>query len=249
MLGFAFYGSDKRSLSLEVTGSSLSALNGLVRVMAADKFADLGDRGPVPVPSDLEPLELVDVLFGSTAFYFAPGASEELRLPVEAGGTASRIAVVGQEVVRLIEASSDDKIVDLANRYHPRVAARYVDLLEVLSSGRSRTGWLAAGASASLSEDDANRALGALERTEELSTRETRVFGTLYEANARSRGFRLQRDEDGSILVGRFAEHLVDKVGALWNQPVLAVIDVTTERLVRTGKERLRFTLTGLETP
>lgn len=244
VLRLGFHGPEaRRSLSLDLGSSSLSALNGLVSVMTADKFGNLGDRGPVATPAHVEPLAIVDALFTSAVFYFAPGAPEELVLPV----AGSPIVDVVDEVIRLVEVSRNDAVVAVAKEHHPRVAARYVDFLDVVSNAQVETHWRGDERTAALSRDDALRALEVLERTDVLSTRPIAVIGTLYEANARSRGFRLERDEDGMIIVGRFAEDLIQTVGALWNQTVIAQIDVTTERLVRTGKERLRFTLTGLE--
>lgn len=249
VLRLGFFGDEAhRSLRLDLTGASLGALDVLVSTMAADTFGNLAERGPVARPANVEPLGLVDVVFGSAVFYFAPSPSTELRLPVEQGAQ-TRISVVVDKVLELVESSTDASVVEVANTHHPRVAARYVDLLDILATAKVETGWSGRERSVVLPRAEAQQALELLERTEVLSTRTIAVVGTLYEANARSRGFRLERDDDGAIIVGRFAEALVDTVGASWNRTVIARIDVTTERLVRTGKERLRFTLIDLELP
>jgi hypothetical protein len=231
------------ALGLGVAGASLSGLNDLVAVMAANKYGNLGERGPVALPPDLEPLDLVDFAVGSAVFFLAPGRHPELALPVD---NVSRITSVVDDVLGLIEAGPEH-VVSAAQQYHPRVAAKYVDLLDTFSSAELETSWRTPSRSVLLPGEEARESLQLLERTEELSTRSVVVVGTLYEANARSRGFRLERTDDESIIVGRFASELVDEVGALWNQVVIARIDVTTERLVRTNKERLRSTLVGLE--
>ena len=90
----------RRSVGIDTAGASLSALNDTIRVLAADKFGNLRERGPVPTPSDFEPLQLVDAVFASTVFYFSPGGPQELQLDAETQAGSSPTAARGRLEVR-----------------------------------------------------------------------------------------------------------------------------------------------------
>lgn len=80
----------------------------------------------------------------------------------------------------------------------------------------------------------------------DISVEHLEAEGVLYEANARTRGFRLQQD-DGLTILGRFEPQLFTDVGEAWNHRVRASILVRIERLARSGEERRSFELVALQ--
>lgn len=247
ILGLAFYGEQARkSVGVQLAGGALAALDELVAVLAAAKYGQLGRRGPAIVPPGMGALRLVNVAFGSAAFYFTSGEGEAFRIPVAPEEPPTRIADVADEVVTLAEARGSDEILEVARRYSDRVAAKYVQFLEVVVAQRVDTELATPRRRAELPSFDAGAALAALEQTDHIRVEELTAEGVLYEANARTLGFRLIQD-DGLIIQGRFEQKLFVDIGEAWNHRVRAGILVHIERLARSGDERRTFELTTLQ--
>jgi hypothetical protein len=158
----------------------------------------------------------------------------------------SRVAGVVEELLELVVASAGDEILEVAGRYNERVAAKYVQFLDVVVNEGVDVSWRSKRRAVDLPVSFAGRAYATLERTEDVQVDHETLEGVLYEANARTRGFRLVQD-DGRLIIGRFDEALYPLVGEAWNHRVKATIRVQTERLARSGEERRTFTLTNLE--
>lgn len=248
ILGLAFYGAKARlSVGVQLAGEALAALDDLVAMLGAAKYGSVGKRGPAVLPSGLGALRLVDVEFGSAAFYFTSGEGEAMQIDVEAGGgITTRISDVADELLALVEARGSDNILEVARRYSDRVAVKYVQLLNVVVTEGVDTEWTTTRRRAELPSFDAGAALAVLEQTDHIRIEELIADGVLYEANARTLGFRLQRD-DGSIILGRFEQKLFADIGDAWNHKVRANILVRIERLARSGVERRSFDLVGLQ--
>lgn len=247
ILGLAFYGEQARkSVGVQLAGSALAALDELVAMLAAAKYGQVGKRGPAIVPSGMGALRLVNVAFGSAAFYFTSGQGEAFRIPLEPEEAPTRIADVADEVVTLVEARGSDEILDVARRYSDRVAAKYVQFLEVIVAERVDAELATPRRRAELPSFDAGAALAALEQTDHIRVEELTAEGVLYEANARTLGFRLIQD-DGLIIQGRFEQKLFADIGEAWNHRVRVRILVRIERLARSGDERRTFELIALQ--
>ena len=244
----AFYGANaRRSVGVQLAGNALAALDDLVAMLAAAKYGQVGKRGPAVLPSGIGALRLVDVAFSSAAFYFTSGEGEAFQLAVEGGpDLTTRIGDVADELVTLVEARGSDNILEVARRYSDRVAAKYVQLLDIVVTEGVDTEWKTPHRSAELPTLDAGTALAVLEQTDHIRVEELVADGVLYEANARTLGFRLLQD-DGSIILGRFEQKLFAEIGEAWNHRVRASILVRIERLARSGEERRSFELVGLE--
>lgn len=246
VLGLGFRGEGaENSISLPLAGAAFAALDGLVTVMAAAAYGNLGARGPIVTPANLETLDIVDAKFGSAAFFFKPRHIENLALQVEAPDE-NRIGRIVSDVVQLVGASKHGDIFEQLRHTHSRVSARYVDLLEAVSVTRAATSWMNTERTIELSYDEALNAIAVLESTEGASTESRPFTGVLYEANARSRGFRLERSDEEGTISGRFDEDIIGQVAEHWNEEVDATVNVTTETLRRTGEVRRRFTLVAL---
>ena len=216
-------------------------------MLAAAKYGRVGKRGPAVVPSGIGALRLVHVAFGSAAFYFTSGEGEAFQIPTEGGADlTTRISDVADELLGLVEARGSDNILEVAKQYSDRVAAKYVQFLEVVVTEGVDTEWQTPHRHAELPTLEAGTALAALEQTDHVRVEELTAEGTLYEANARTLGFRLLQD-DGRIIVGRFEAHLFSEIGDAWNHRVVANILVRIETLARSGEERRRFDLVGLQ--
>jgi hypothetical protein len=250
ILGYAFTGRKVQgSVAVRFAGQALAALDELVSMLAASIYGQVGKRGPAQLPLGMGALRLTNVAWGSAAFYFTSGEGEAFQIaPVEeARDFTSQIDGVIDQLLNIVQASASDEILETARLYNDRVAAKYVQFLEVIVEEGVNVMWETPTRSASLPISHANRALAALERTDEIRVETTIVTGTLYEANARSRGFRLLQD-DGRLLQGHFAEDLYPVVGDAWNQRVSATIAIRVEILARSGDERRKFELVSLET-
>jgi hypothetical protein len=250
ILGYAFTGKKVQgSVAVRFAGQALAALDELVSMLAASIYGQVGKRGPAQLPPGIGALRLTNVAWGSAAFYFTSGEGEAFQIaPAEqARDFTSQIDGVIDQLLDIVQASASDEILDTARLYNDRVAAKYVQFLEVIVEEGVDVTWEAPSRSASLPISHASRALAALERTEKIRVESTIVTGTLYEANARSRGFRLLQD-DGRLLQGHFAEDLYSVVGEAWNQRVSATIDIRIETLARSGEERRKFELVRVET-
>jgi hypothetical protein len=222
-------------------------LDDLVAMLAAAKYGRVGKRGPAVVPSGIGALRLVNVAFGSAAFYFTSGEGEAFQMPAQGGADlTSRIAEVAGDLLTLVEARGSDNILEVARQYSDRVAAKYVQLLEIVVTEGVDTEWQTPDRGAELPILEAGTALAALEQTDHVRVEELLAEGVLYEANARTLGFRLLQD-DGLIILGRFEPQLFAEIGDAWNHRVAANILVRIERLARSGEERRRFDLVGLQ--
>jgi hypothetical protein len=247
VLGVAFTGNRvNKSIGAQLAGQALTALDDLVTMLAAAKFGKVGKRGPATLPTGIGALRLSGIAWGSAAFYFTPGEGEAFQIP-ESGTVepTSKITEVVDELMDLVEASPTDEVVDVARRHSDRVAAKYVQFLEVVVTDRVGLAWRTTKRDPVLPPTAAGRALAVLEQTDHIRIEDLQIEGILYEANARTRGFRLQRD-DGLLVTGRFEEVLYDVVGDAWNHRVVADIRVRVERLARSGDERRTFELVGL---
>lgn len=249
VLGVAFTGEPVRaSIGAQLAGQALSALDELVRILAASMYGNVGKSGQARLPIGVGALRLTHVALGSAVFYFTPGEGEEFQLSIddpEVQVVTKADDVIGQ-LMELVDASAGDEVVEVARRYNDRVAAKYVQFLEVVVAEQIGVAWRTRERDALLERSSAGRALAVLEQTEEISTERLLIEGTLYEANARTRGFRLLQD-DGTLIFGRFDEALYAVVGEAWNQRVAVEIQVRVERLARSGNDRRTFELRGVE--
>ena len=249
VLGLAFTGDQVRhSIGLQLAGQALAALDDLVSMLAAAMYGSVGKRGPASLPTGIGALRLDDVAWGSAAFYFTPGQGEAFQLRVEGDETelTSKIDGVVDELMNLVDASSGQDVIEVARRYSDRVAARYVEFLEIVVTEGADLAWQTQRRSVVMPAASSGKALALLEQIEEVRVEHLDVEGLLYEANARSRGFRLVQD-DGRLILGHFEEALYPVVGEAWNHRVHAAIRVRVERLARSHEERRSFELTGLE--
>ncbi len=247
VLGVAFTGSRvNKSIGAQLAGQALTALDYLVTMLAAAKFGKVGKRGPATLPTGIGALRLSGIAWGSAAFYFTPGEGEAFHIP-EPGTIepTSKIIEVVDELMDLVEASPTDAVVDVARRHSDRVAAKYVQFLEIVVTDQVGLAWRTTKRDPVLPPTAAGRALAVLEQTDHIRIEDMKVEGVLYEANARTRGFRLQLD-DGLLVTGQFEEALYGVVGDAWNHRVAADIRVRVERLARSGDERRTFELVGL---
>ena len=228
----------------------MAGLDELVAILAAAKYGSVGKRGRASLPSGIGALRLVDAAFGSAAFYFTSGEGEafQIGIGVETAEVdiTSRIADVVDELLTLIEARGSNKVLEIARRYNDRVAAKYVQLLDVIVAEGVDTEWTTPSRVVELPIYDAGTALAVLEQTDHVSVEELDADGVLYEANARTRGFRLLQ-EDGRVILGRFEPKLFGDVGVAWNHRVRCHILVRVERLARSGEERRSFELIAIE--
>jgi hypothetical protein len=248
VLGVAFLGKPvEGSIGAQFAGQALSALDDLVTILAASRYGKVGERGPVRLPGGIGALRLAGVGWGSAVFYFRPGEGDAFRLSVNDSSTqvSSGAEDVMGQLMELVEAGSSDEVLTVAQRYNDRVAAKYVQFLEVVVAEQVGVAWRTRDRDPVLPRSTAGRALAMLEQTEEVSSEQQEVEGILYEANARTRGFRLLLD-DGTLILGRFDEALSPHVGEAWNQRVSAGIRIRVERLARSGNERLTFELREL---
>lgn len=242
-----FYGPKaRRSVGAQLAGSAVAALDDLVAMLAAAKYGRVGKRGPAVLPSGIGALRLVNVAFGSAAFYFTSGEGEAFQLAVEGDEDIfARIGDVADELLILVEARGSDDILEVARQYSDRVAAKYVQLLDIVVTEGVDTEWTTPHGHAELPTLDAGAALAVLEQTDHIRVEELAADGVLYEANARTLGFRLLQD-DGRIILGRFEPKLFADIGEAWNHRVQASILVRIERLARSGEERRSFELVDL---
>lgn len=228
----------------------MAALDEVVAMLSAAKYGSVGKRGPASLPSGIGALRLVDAAFGSAAFYFTSGEGEafQIGLGTEAAETetTSRLVDVADELLTLIEARGSDQVLEIARRYSDRVAAKYVQLLDVIVAEGVDTEWTTPRRLVELPVYDAGTALAVLEQTDHVSVEELDADGVLYEANARTRGFRLLQ-EDGRVILGRFEPKLFADVGDAWNHRVRCHILVRVEKLARSGGERRSFELMAIE--
>ncbi len=250
VLGVAFMGEPvKASIGARLAGEALSALDELVTMLAAAMYGNVGKSGPARLPGGIGALRLVHVAWGSAGFYFTPGEGEAFQISVDEPLTQvfSKAEDVVGHLMELIEAGSSEEVITVARRYNDRVAAKYVQFLEVVVAEQVGVAWRTRDRDPVLPRSTAGRALAILERTEEVSSEQLQVEGVLYEvANARTRGFRLLQD-DGTLIFGRFDEGLYPLVGDAWNQRVAADIQVRVERLARSGNERRTFELRDID--
>ncbi len=249
VLGVAIIGENaKASVGARLAGEALSALDELVTTLAAAVHGNLGKTGPSRLPTGMGALRLTHVAWGSAVFYFTPGEGEAFQLSVDDSLTqvsSTAEDVLGQ-LMELVEAGSSEEVIALARRHHDRVATKYVQFLEVLVMEQVGVAWRTRDRAPVLGPSTAGRALAVLERTDEVSSEQLLVEGVLYEANARTHGFRLLQD-DGKLIFGRFDDGLSPVVGDAWNHRVAANILVRIERLARSGNERRTFELQALE--
>lgn len=249
VLGLAFIGQPvQKSIAAQLAGQALSALDDLVTILAASMYGKVGERGPARLPTGVGALRLTGVAWGSAVFYFSPGEGDALQLSVDDSSTqaSSKAEEVMGQLMEIIDAGSSEQVVEVARRFNDRVAAKYVQFLEVVVAEHVGVAWRTRDRSQVLSHSTAGRALAMLERTEEVSSAQWQVEGVLYEANARTRGFRLVQD-NGTLILGRFDEGLSPRVGEAWNQRVAATIQARVERLARSGSERRTFELRAID--
>lgn len=249
VLGVAFLGEPViASIGARLAGHALGALDELVTMLAASMYGNVGKSGAARLPTGIGALRLADVAWGSAVFYFTPGEGEAFQLSVEESSTQvfSKAEDVMGKLMKLIEAGSGEAVITEARRYNDRVAAKYVQFLEVVVAEQVGVAWRTRDRDPVLPRSTAGRALAVLEQTEEVSSEQIRYEGVLYEANARTRGFRLLLD-DGTLIFGRFDEGLFPVVGEAWNQRVTANVLVRVERLARSGNERRTFELRAIE--
>lgn len=248
VLGLAFTGERARSsVGVQLAGQALSSLDDLVNMLAASIYGQVGKRGPAPLPTGIGTLRLSGLEWGSAAFYFSPGEGEAFQLPVDENiAGLSKIEVVVEELMDLVEASPTDDVIEVARRHSDRVATKYVEFLNVVVSENVDLAWQTKSQGPVLSAVGAGRALAVLEQTDHIRIEDMTAEGVLYEANARTRGFRLLQD-DGRLVLGRFEEALYVQMGNAWNHRVRAAIRVRVERLARSEEERRTFELVGLQ--
>jgi hypothetical protein len=246
VLGIRFSGDGAVStLPLDSATRLLASIDELVSMAAATRFGNVGARGPAPLPDGVGHLGIAGFAIGSAVFYLTTGEGETFVIGDGEAGEEARVEIAITDLIELVSAGDSDQLLEVAREKHERLVAKYVQFLEALTVSRVSADLLTRRESTSLSLGTAESALVKLEASEEVETEVSEFVGMLYEANARSRGFRLELP-DGSSIGGKFEEALYEEIPRAWNHVVRASVQVSTKKLVRSGEERKEFLLRSL---
>lgn len=229
-----------------VVGKFLFRIGELAKGIAIQFAGTVGQRGPIRA-GDVGELAIARLAWEQSVDlgFTVEGEASQLSFLTAEGGPMRQAAEVMAELPQL---ATDEKLIERARELGERVAKDYLDLLNLLITEQIALGMRSSRTSTFISPDRAERSRTVLDRTGPSSQETFRVIGTLYEAEAIRRGFRLDPDEEGQrVIQGTFPDQMREAIRQAWGRRVVAEVERTEKTLARSTQPRVSWELVGLQ--